>query len=187
MEDLIMKVVMIYADGFEDVEALATRDVLVRAGIEVYDAKINDNEQLVISSHKVALSGFKSLNNVKVSEFEAVILPGGSVGVNNLLKSTEVDRLVNEFYKSHKLVCAICAAPMVLGKLGLLKNRPFTCYPGCDQGLDGIYTGEEVVVSDNIVTARSMLFSIPFGLKIVELLLNKDVSDRVHRQIAGLK
>ena len=182
-----MKVLMIYANGFEDVEAIATRDVLVRAGIEVYDAKINDDEQLVISSHKVALSGFKSLKNVKVSEFEAVILPGGSVGVNNLLKSSEVDRLVNEFYKSHKLVCAICAAPMVLGKNGLLKGRPFTCYPGCEEGLEGIYTGEEVVVSDNIITGRSMMFSISFGLKIIELLISKEMSEKIHRQISGIK
>lgn len=181
-----MKVLMIYADGFEDVEALATRDVLVRAGISVYDAKINDDEELVISSHKVALSGFKSLKNINVDEFEAIILPGGSKGVNNLLKSIEVDRLVKEFYAKHKLVCAICAAPMVLGKNGLLHNRKYTCYPGCNEGLDGIYTGEEVVVSDNIVTARSMLYSIPFGLKIIELLLDKETSDRVYSQIAGL-
>ncbi len=181
-----MKVLMIYADGFEDVEALATRDVLVRAGISVIDAKINDDEELVISSHKVALSGFKSLKNINVDEFEAIILPGGSKGVNNLLKCIEVDRLVKEFYAKHKLVCAICAAPMVLGKNGLLYNRPYTCYPGCNEGLDGIYTGEEVVVSDNIVTARSMLYSIPFGLKIIELLLDKETSDRVYSQIAGL-
>lgn len=182
-----MKVLMIYADGFEDVEALATRDVLVRAGISVYDAKINDDEELVISSHIVALSGFKSLKNIDVNEFAAIILPGGSKGVNNLLKSIEVDRLVKEFYEKHKLVCAICAAPMVLGKNGLLHNRKYTCYPGCNEGLDGIYTGEEVVVSDNIVTARSMLYSIPFGLKIIELLLDKECSDRIYKQIAGMK
>ena len=182
-----MKVLMIYADGFEDVEALATRDVLVRAGISVIDAKINDNEELVISSHKVALSGFKSLKNIDVNEFEAIILPGGSKGVNNLLKSIEVDRLVKEFYEKHKLVCAICAAPMILGKNGLLHNRKYTCYPGCNDGIDGIYTGEEVVVSDNIVTARSMLYSIPFGLKIIELLLDKETSDRIYKQIAGMK
>ena len=181
-----MKVLMIYADGFEDVEALATRDVLVRSGISVIDAKINDDEELVISSHKVALSGFKSLKNINVDEFEAIILPGGSKGVNNLLKCIEVDRLVKEFYEKHKLVCAICAAPMVLAKNGLLHNKRYTCYPGCNEGLDGIYTGEEVVVSDNIVTARSMLYSISFGLKIIELLLDKETSDRVYSQIAGL-
>ena len=181
-----MKVVILYADGFEDVEAIATRDVLVRAGIDVLDAKINLNNQIVVSSHKVSLTGLFDLKNIKVEDYEALILPGGGRGVQNLLKSSEVDRLVQEFYKAGKWVCAICAAPMVLAKNGLLHDRRYTCYPGCNDGLDGIYTGEEVVVTDKIVTARSMLYSVPFGLKIVELILSKDVANRVYRQIAGL-
>ena len=182
-----MKVLMLFADGFEDVEAIATRDVLIRAGIEVYDAKIDEDKQIVVSSHKMSLIGFKSLKNANVNDFEAIILPGGSRGVNNLLRSNEVDYLVKEFNRLGKWVCAICAAPMVLGKNGLLHNKRYTCYPGCNEGLDGIYTGEELVVTDNIVTARSMLYSVPFGLKIIELLLGKSDSDRVYSQIAGLK
>ena len=181
-----MKVLMLFADGFEDVEAIATRDVLVRAGIEVYDAKINEDSQIVVSSHKMSLIGFKSLKNINVQEFEAIILPGGSRGVNNILQSSEVDTLAKAFNNENKLVCAICAGPMVLAKNGLLHNKAYTCYPGCNEGLDGLYTGEEVVVTDNIVTARSMLYSIPFGLKIIELLLGKDVKERVYLQIAGL-
>ena len=182
-----MKVLMLFADGFEDVEAIATRDVLIRAGIEVYDAKIDEDKQIVVSSHKMSLIGFKSLKNINVSEFSAIILPGGSRGVNYLLKSSEVDYLVKEFNRLGKWVCAICAAPMVLGKNGLLHNKRYTCYPGCNEGLDGIYTGEELVVTDNIITSRSMLYSVPFGLKIIELLLGKSDSDRVYSQIAGLK
>ena len=182
-----MKVLMLFADGFEDVEAVATRDVLIRAGISVYDAKIDENRDLVVSSHKMSISGLKEAKNIDVNEYEAIILPGGSVGVNNLLASPLVDSLVQKFYNANKLVCAICAAPMVLGKNGLLHNRRYTCYPGCNEGLDGIYTGEEVVVTDNIVTGRSMLYSIPFGLKIIELLVGKDVADRVYSGIAGLK
>ena len=177
---------MLYADGFEDVEAIATRDVLVRAGIEVIDAKIKEDSQIVVSSHKMSLTGFLSVKNLNVEEFSALILPGGSRGVNNLLQSNDVDRLVKEFDNVHKWVCAICAAPMVLAKNGLLHNKRYTCYPGCNEGLDGIYTGEEIVVTDKIITARSMLYSVPFGLKIVELILSKDVSDRVYSQIAGL-
>lgn len=178
---------MLYADGFEDVEAIATRDVLVRAGIEVVDVKIKEDSQIVVSSHKMSLTGFLSAKNINVEEFSALILPGGSRGVNNLLQSSEVDRLVKEFNDKHKWVCAICAAPMVLAKNGLLHNKRYTCYPGCNEGLDGNYTGEEVVVTDNIVTARSMLYSIPFGLTIIELLLGKDTKERIYKQIAGLK
>lgn len=182
-----MKVLMLFADGFEDVEAIATRDVLVRAGIEVSDVKINENSQIVTSSHKMSLTGFLDFKNVNSGEYSAIILPGGSRGVNNLLSSSEVDRLVKEFNDQHKWVCAICAAPMVLGQNNILKGKRFTCYPGCETGIDGEYTGEEVVVDDNIVTARSMLYSVPFGLKIIELLLTKEISDKVSRQIAGLR
>ena len=182
-----MKVLMLFADGFEDVEAIATRDVLIRAGINVIDAKIDENREIVVSSHKVSLTGFLDIKNVNVDDYEALILPGGSLGVNNLLSSNAVDDLVIKFNEAHKWVCAICAAPMVLGQNNLLVDKRFTCYPGCETNIDGIYTGEEVVVTDNIVTARSMLFSIPFGLKIVELLVGKEISDKVNRQIAGLR
>lgn len=181
-----MKVLIIYADGFEDVEALATRDVLVRAKIDVIDAKMNEDNEIVTSSHNLSINGFKSLNNIDVNNFDAIILPGGSRGVNNLLKSDKVISLVKEFANKDKLVCAICAAPMVLNKAGLLKEKRFTCYPGCEKGLEGIYTGEEVVVLDKIITARSMLYSIPFGLAIIEKLLGKEARDTIYRQIAGL-
>ena len=180
-----MKMLMLYANGFEDVEAIATRDVLVRAGIEVVDMSINENED-VTSSHNLRISGLKSASKSDLSSFSGIILPGGSHGVNNLLLSDFVLNTVKEFYDQGKLVCAICAAPMVLGKLGLLKNREFTCYPGCEKGLDGIYTGKEVVEVDNIITGRSMLFSIAFGLKIIERLLGKAKSEQIYNQIAGL-
>ena len=182
-----MKVLMIYANGFEDVEAIATRDVLVRAGFDIYDAKIDDNEQLVISSHKVALYGFKSLKNINLHEFDAVIIPGGSRGVMNLLNSDEVNEIVKEAYKLDKYVCAICAGPMVLSKAGILEGHTYTCYPGCEVGLLGTYTGKEVEVSNKIITARSMMYSIPFGLKIIELLDSKELSDKINRQISGIR
>ena len=96
-----MKALLLFADGFEDVEAIATRDILIRAGIEVYDAKIDEDKQIVVSSHKMSLIGFKSLKNINIDEFTALILPGGSRGVNNLLRSSEVDYLVKEFNKQH--------------------------------------------------------------------------------------
>ncbi len=181
-----MKVLIVYADGFEDVEALATRDVLIRSGIEVFDATINENDE-VLSSHKLHLKGLNRLSKTNLGDFSAIILPGGSRGVNNLLNSSLVLSTVRWFYEQNKLVCAICAAPMVLSKAGLLKNKRFTCYPGCEVGLDGIYTGEEVVVLDRMITARSMLYSVPFGLAIIEKLIGKEVKERIYKQIAGLK
>ena len=182
-----MKVLIVYADGFEDVEALATRDVLVRAGFEVVDVKISEAEQLVVSSHKVALYGLKSLKDVDVHDFDALIIPGGSRGVMNLLNSPEVIKAVKDAYYSNKYVCAICAGPMVLSKAGVLKEHIYTCYPGCEEGLLGTYTGREVEFSGKIITARRMMYSIPFGLKIIESLLGIDTKERIYKQIAGIK
>ena len=181
-----MKVLMLFADGFEDVEAVATRDVLVRAGIEVTDARINGDREIVISSHKMSFNGFFDASKVNPREYEAIILPGGSRGVQNLLRSKVVDSLVSEFAKEDKYLCAICAAPMVFGKLGLLKGKKYTCYPGCNEGLVGEYTGNEVEVDGKLITGRSMLYSIPFGLQIIEILLGKEVKERVYLGIAGL-
>ena len=181
-----MKVLMIFADGFEDVEAIATRDVLIRSGIEVVDATINESDE-VIASHKLTLKGFKRLSTLNLSEFNAIILPGGSRGVNNILGSSLVINTVKYFYESNKLVCAICAAPMVLSKAGVLKDKEYTCYPGCEVGLEGIYIGKEVVVLDKLITARSMLYSVPFGLAIIEKLLGKETKDKIYNQIAGIK
>ena len=182
-----MKVLIVYADGFEDVEALATRDVLVRAGFEVVDVKISEAEQLVVSSHKVALYGLKSLKDVDVHDFDALIIPGGSRGVMNLLNSPEVIKAVKDAYYSNKYVCAICAGPMVLSKAGVLKEHIYTCYPGCEEGLLGTYTGREVEVSGKIITARSMMYSVPFGLKIIEVLGSQELSEKIILQISGLK
>ena len=167
---------MLFADGFEDVEAVATRDVLVRAGIEVVDASINEKEE-VMSSHKMYFNRFKRLSELNLADFSGIILPGGSRGVNNLLNSGEVISVVRKFYEEGKL----------LGKAGILHDKFFTCYPGCEVGLDGVYTGDEVNVLDRIITARSMLYSIPFGLAIIEKLLGKETRDRIYNQIAGIK
>ena len=183
-----MRVLYLFADGFEDVEAIASRDVLVRAGIEVVDAKICDDREVVVSSHKMSLIGFKSLKNVDVLDFDALVIPGGSFGVKNLMNSSEAVEVVRQFYEEDKLICAICAGPMLIAKAGAIGNKRFTCYPGCNEF---IYTGEctkaEVEIDGNLITGRSMLYSIPFGLAIIERLLGKEVKEKIYKQIAGLK
>lgn len=182
------RVAILYADGFEDAEALATRDILVRSGIEVFDLMVetNYNQEFVTSSHEVSVTRFDLASNYNPYEFDAVILPGGGRGTQNLLRSKEVERYLRAASQEHKLICAICAAPMVLGKYGLLHNKKYTCFKGCKEGLDGIFTASEVEVDDNIVTARAMLYSVKFGLKIAELLVGKTISDKVSNQITGI-
>lgn len=182
-----MRAVILYANGFEDVEAIATRDVLVRAGIEVVDLLTENiySEFEVKSSHGLFLNRFNKASDFNI-DFDALILPGGGLGVKNLLASLETKRLLDIAFKKQKLVCAICAAPMVLGKYGYLKNKKYTCFAGCNEGIDGDFTAKEVEIDGNIITARSMLYSIPFGLAIIERLLGKSISDSVYKQIEGL-
>ncbi len=181
-----MKMLLVFADGFEDVEAITTRDVLIRAGIEVDDVTINRNGE-VIASHKIHLKGLKRLSTTNLGDYSGIILPGGVRGVNNLINNDEVIKAVRVFAIADRLVCAICAAPMVLSDAGVLDKKRYTCYPGCEEGLRGNYTGEEVVVDGNLITARSMMYSIPFGLAIVEKLLGKEKRDQIYNQIAGIK
>lgn len=180
-----MNGLLLLADGFEDVEALAPRDLLIRAGVNMTTASISNSLE-VMTSHGVLLKADALLSDIKEKDYDFIILPGGGRGTQNLLKSDLVNKTVLEFDKSQKLVCAICAAPMVLGKAGLLKNKKYTCFAGCNEGIDGLFTAEEVVKDKNIITARSMLYSVPFGLKIIESLLGEEVKDKVHKQIKGL-
>ena len=178
------KGLMLLANGFEDTEALTTRDVLLRAGIEVTTVSINDLRQ-VESSFGVILMADKPAGYVKSwPDYDFLVLPGGGRGVKNLGESRFVRETIDYFVTKDKLVCAICAAPSIVGKLGYLKDHKYTCFAGFNQGFDGEFTGEEVVEDGNFITARSMLYSIPFALTIINRLLGEEVKEKV---LIGLK
>ena len=179
-----MKGLILLANGFEDVEALAPRDILIRGGVDVITASIDQNIE-VQSSHKIYVKANLLLKDVNKEDYDFLILPGGGLGTQNLLNSKSVSDIVTHFINNHKLVCAICAAPMVLGKLGYLKGHRYTCFKGCNEGIDGIFTMNEVESDDNIITARSMLYSVPFGLTILEQLLGKAIRNKVEIAIKG--
>lgn len=179
-----MKCLLILANGFEDTEALTTRDVLIRAGIIVDTASITDEFE-VKSSFGVTVKADLLLKKIKdCSEYDGIILPGGGIGTKNLLGCEFLKAYLDEFILHNKVVAAICAAPSVLGKYGYLENRKFTCFAGFNHGFAGIFTGEEVVVDSNIITGRSMAYSIKFGLAIVEKLLGLETKEKV---LIGLK
>ncbi len=180
-----MKVAIFLANGFEEVEAISPIDILKRSGAQVDIYSVSDSK--VVGSHGIIVEG-QTFDNIDLLKegYDAVILPGGSVGVQNLLRTSKIHQPIVDFFNKGKLVCAICAAPMVLGMLGILKNRRYTCYAGCNEGLDGLYTAKEIEVDGNLITARSMLYSLSFGLTISEKLFSEEVSERVRKQIEGL-
>lgn len=163
-------VVVFLADGFEEIEALTVVDVLRRAEISVNTVSISPNKE-VLAGHDVKVIADKLLADVNFDMVDLIVLPGGKVGTENLRNSKEVTNLVLEFHKNNKKIAAICAAPTILGQLGILKNRPTTCYPGLESQLtDSLPSNENVVVSDNIITSKMASTSLEFAFKIAEIL-----------------
>ena len=176
---------MLLADGFEDTEALTTRDVLTRAGIEMTTASISDYEQ-VQSSFGVEVLADALLKLIfDITPYDFLVLPGGGRGTMNLEASPIVKTCIEKFIQYDKYVCAICAAPSILGHRGYLKDKKFTCFAGCEEGIDGIFTGGEVEVDGKFITARSMMYSIPFALTIIRKLLGEEAAQKVEIGLKG--
>lgn len=181
-----MKGLIILADGFEDTEALTTRDVLIRAGLEVVTASIT-NTVVVESSFGIKTEANILLKTIKsLDEYNFIVLPGGGRGTRNLHVCEFLKAYLDDFIHQNKLVCAICAAPSVLGKYGYLKNKKYTCFAGFNKGIEGIFTANKVERDGNIITARSMHYSIPFALEIIDYLLGKEIKEKVLEGLNGL-
>lgn len=166
---------MIYvflANGFEEIEALAVVDVLRRAELDVLTVGVG--EDFVIGSHQIPVACDISEKTLVLDEkVEAIVLPGGMPGTLNLEKSPVVQKAIDWAIENDKLVCAICAAPSILGHKGLLEGKNATCFPGFEEELFGANVSKEFVVKDgNIITAKGMGSAIEFGLQIAQILTN---------------
>lgn len=166
---------MIYvflANGFEEIEALAVVDVLRRAELDVLTVGVG--EDFVIGSHQIPVAADIYERDLVLDEnVQAIVLPGGMPGTLNLEKSPIVQKAIDWAIEKEKLVCAICAAPSILGHKGLLEGKTATCFPGFEEELFGANVSKEFVVKDdNIITAKGMGSAIEFGLQIAEILAN---------------
>lgn len=164
------KVALFLANGFEEIEALGTVDILRRAQIPVETVSIT-NEKNVTGAHNITVLTDKTFSEFDFSTVDALVLPGGMPGAKHLNEHDELKKHVKEFAEKGKNVAAICAAPMVLGGLGILDGKKATCYPGFEPELIGANaTGEKVVVSDNIITGKGPAFVFDFALQLVETI-----------------
>lgn len=163
------KVYLFLADGFETVEALAPVDVMRRAGIEVLTVSVMGRRE-VLSAQDVPVLADVLYSDVCFADAEALVLPGGSVGTENMSAHAELCALLkSEAAKGEILLAAICAAPMVLGRCGILEGKRATCYPGCEGDLFGAeYTAAAVERDGKIITACGPGASFDFGFAIVE-------------------
>lgn len=176
---------VILANGFEDTEALTTIDILKRAKIDVITSTINEDLD-VVSQYGHVIKTNSLLRKINFSDFDFLVIPGGKAVYNHLIDNHEVHECILYFHKKEKLIASICAGPMVLGKCNILKNFEYTCFPGCEENIDGIKVDKNVVVTDAIITARSMYFSIDFGLEIVNKLLGIDAKEKIIKSIKGI-
>lgn len=172
-------VALLLADGFEEIEALTPVDILRRAGIKVVTYSIN-GDLCVCGTHNIMVDADDIIENADYDSIEAVILPGGMPGADNLENCREVQELLKYASQNGKLMCAICAAPKVLGKFGYLEGKKATCFPGFEECLLGAEaTGERVVTDGNVITSKGMGTAMDFALAILEYMKDKETADKM--------
>lgn len=176
-----MKSYVFLAEGFEITEALATVDVLRRGKINTLTVSISDSLQVTASNQTTVIADLL-FDQQPLNDADLIVLPGGMPGTINLGKYQPLLDLVLQYHQGGKLIAAICAAPTIFGKLGLLNGKHAVCYPGMEEGLTGaIVTNQGVVRDGNIITAKGMGVSQHFGVALLEALTDRDTAQQVAR------
>jgi len=176
-------VYILLAPGFEEAEALVPADLLRRAGIEVALTALEGEE--VTGGHQITVRADLSLDRVDLDRADMVVLPGGGVGVQNLGRSAAVEGLVREAAARGIPLAAICAAPTLLGRWGLLEGKRAVCYPGMEDQLTGarVCRDSGAVEDVKLVTGRAAGSAFDFGLKLVEVLSGTDKAREVRHAV----
>ena len=174
------------ADGFEDMEAIATRDVLLRGGVDVQTVSITE-DPFVTSSHGITVSVDLTRDDFDDDLPAVMIFPGGMPGSKNLASDKALMALMRKCYENGGIVAAICAAPgLVCSQLDDVAGKRFTCFEGFQDPMiakGAVFTPESAVVDGRLITGRGAGHAVNFGLAILEALKGKEKADRVR---AGL-
>lgn len=177
------KIAVFFANGFEEVEALTVVDLCRRGGIEVNMVSIDDSLN-VVGRTNIEVKTDMLYDEKIVANYDGLILPGGMPGTRNLMAHKGLCAMLWDFNCKGKLVAAICAAPMVLGTLGILKGKKACCYPGMEEYLEGAEVDDGVVSKDgNVITSKGVGTAIAFSLAIIEKLEDKRTADEVKESI----
>ncbi len=169
---------MYFAPGFEETEAIASLDVIRRAGIEIRSVGVGSKQ--ITGSHKIIVVCDMDTEEATFTGLDGIVLPGGMPGTINLDESERVNEAIEFCSANGKLLSVICAAPMILGKRGLLSGKSAVCYPGFEKYLEGANVPDKYVVTDgNVITARGMGSAVEFGLAIAAYFKGKDAADKL--------
>ena len=170
------------ADGFEEIEALSPVDILRRGGVDVKTVGIGSDK--ITGSHGITVPCDLSEKEVSLDNIEAIVLPGGMPGTVNLEKSDTVNNAIDFAYQNGKIIGAICAAPSIIGKKGMLSGKNATCFPGFEQYLLDAHILDLPVVSDgNIITSCGAGAALEFGFYLLEALKDKSTASSLRRSM----
>ena len=177
MKDLLI----LLADGFEDIEALTVADYLRRAELDVDLVSITDNN-VVKSAHGVKVLADKTFIEINFEDYKGLYIPGGLPGATNLAKDEKIVEAAEMYLQEDKYVAAICAGPIVLDKAELLKNKKFTCFPGFEQNLSvQDRLDEPVVFDENMITSMGPSFAQVLAFELIKLFKGEGVAEEVKK------
>ncbi|EAJ1253585.1 DJ-1 family protein [Campylobacter lari] len=177
------KVLVPLAKGFEEAEFIGIADVLKRATkiggkLEIIIASLDD-DLLVQGANGINIKADVSLTNVDQEKLDAIALAGGFEGMMNLKNNQAIIKIIQDLHAKKKIVAAICASPMVLAKAGVI-NGEFSCYPGCEVGIEGTRANKAVVVNENVITAAGPATAILFGLELAKHLCSEEIYQKLY-------
>lgn len=177
---------MIYvhlAKGFEEVEALTIVDLLRRADLPVKTVSLERTLE-VMGVHDVLVKADVLFSKVDYNDGKMIVLPGGQPGTSNLMEKEELMEKIKEYDEQGKYIAAICAAPMILGELGLLTGKSATIYPGMENFLKaGLYKDIPVVVDGNIITSQGPATAMAFALELINIIKGHDAQEEIRKQL----
>lgn len=182
-ERTMANVYVFTADGFEEIEGLTVVDLMRRAGAQVQMVSISDG-LAVKGSHGIEIKADTFFDDVDFDQADLLVLPGGMPGTLHLGEHEGLTGLLQDFAAKGKREAAICAAPSVLGGLGLLKGKRAVCYPGFEDKLTGAQVEMEEVVTDGcITTSRGLGTAIPFALELISLLFGAEKAEEIKKSV----
>jgi len=177
------KILVFLADGFEEVEAVTPVDVLRRAGCEVLTVSVTGKKE-VTSTHGITIKADILFGEADFSGVDMLVLPGGQPGTTALDHHQGLRQKLAGFAAGDRWIAAICAAPLVLGHLGLLKGKKATCYPGAEKELTGAtFTGNPVEVDGKVITGRGPGVALAFSLVLAGKLMGTAVMEQIKEKM----